>query len=83
MTAPRFRCLGFHPATGKDAYAVAVPGGILDALADVRVRQAAAALHAVVGAVLEAGKATDAELAAFVPSLHAVLGDCLEATALE
>ncbi|MEU6087547.1 hypothetical protein ABZ865_12185 [Streptomyces sp. NPDC047085] len=32
---------------------------------------------AVVGAVLEAGKASDAELAAFVPSLHAALDECV------
>jgi hypothetical protein len=77
MSAARLRSLGVDPATGKEAYAVTRPGGSLDAFADVHALRSAAALLAVVGAVLDAGRASDAELAAFVPSLHAVLGECL------
>jgi hypothetical protein len=50
------------PATGKEAF-VAV--------------EAAAVLVAVVGAVLEAGEASDVELAAFVRPLHAALDECV------
>jgi hypothetical protein len=62
---------------------VASPGGILELLADAHVLKSAAALLAVVGAVLEAGRASDAELAAFVPPLHAVLGECVGLIAAE
>lgn len=74
---PRLRSLGVDPATGKEAYAVTRPGGVLDAFADAYALKSAAALLAVVGAVLDAGNASDAELAVFVPSLHAALSDCV------
>ncbi|MFE1443299.1 hypothetical protein [Streptomyces sp. NPDC058739] len=76
MSASRLRSLGVDPATGKEAYAVTRPGGYLDALADAHAQRSAAALLAVVGAVLDAGQASDAELAAFVTALCAALGEC-------
>ncbi|MFE2595881.1 hypothetical protein ACFXCZ_05145 [Streptomyces sp. NPDC059396] len=45
--------------------------------ANVQALKAAAVLVTVVGAVLEGGKLSDAELAAFVPSLHAALEECV------
>jgi hypothetical protein len=77
MSAGRFRSVGVDPATGKEAFVVAEPGGFLEGLADVQALKAAAVLVAVVGAVLEVGEASDAELAAFVPSLHAALEECV------
>ncbi|MEV0207002.1 hypothetical protein AB0H97_17550 [Streptomyces sp. NPDC050788] len=75
MSASRPRSLGVDPATGKEAFVIARPGGFLDALADAYALQSAAALAAIVGAVLQAGEASDAELAALVPPLHAALDD--------
>ncbi|MGW2417885.1 hypothetical protein ACWC0C_01275 [Streptomyces sp. NPDC001709] len=77
MSASRLRSLGIDPATGKETYSVTRPGGYLEALADAHALKSAAALLAVVGAVLDAGNASDAELAAFVAPLHAALGDCV------
>lgn len=77
MDPRRPRSLGVDPATGKEAFAITRPGGLLEALADAHALRSAAALAAVVGAVLEAGKASDAELAAFVRPLHAALGECV------
>jgi hypothetical protein len=77
MNARRPRSLGVDPATGKEAFVIARPGSFLEALADAHALESAAALAAVVGAVLEAGEASDAELAALVPPLHAALGDCV------
>ncbi|MEU5534682.1 hypothetical protein [Streptomyces sp. NPDC020362] len=77
MSAWRPRSLGVDPATGKEAFVVARPGGLLESLADAHALEAAAVLVAVVGAVLEAGEASDAELAAFVPPLHAALDECV------
>ncbi|MFJ8110380.1 hypothetical protein [Streptomyces sp. NPDC096132] len=77
MTARRFRSLGVDPATGKEAFVVARPGGWLEELADVHALKAAAVLATVVGAVLEGGKSSDTELAAFVPALHAALEECV------
>jgi hypothetical protein len=77
MSASRPRSLGVDPATGKEAFVIARPGGFLDALADAHALQSAAALAAIVGAVLQAGEASDAELAALVPPLHAALDDCI------
>ncbi|MFF9285775.1 hypothetical protein [Streptomyces griseosporeus] len=65
------------PVTGKEAFVVAEPGGFLDGLADRHVVETAAVLVAVVGAVLEEGKACDVELAAFVRPLHAALEECV------
>ncbi|WP_320780202.1 hypothetical protein [Streptomyces sp. CRN 30] len=76
-STPRLRSLGFDPATGKEALAVTHPGGLLEALADAHALKAAALLVTVVGAVLEMGKAPDAELAAFVRPLHAALEECV------
>ncbi|MFF6785001.1 hypothetical protein [Streptomyces sp. NPDC012510] len=75
-TSSRLRSLGVDPGTGKEALAVTRPGGLLDELADVQALKAAAVLVAVVGAVLEGGKASDVELAAFVRPLHAALEEC-------
>lgn len=77
MSARRFRSVGLDPATGKEAFVVARPGGFLEELADAHALKAAAVLATVVGAVLEGGEASDAELAAFVPSLHAALEECV------
>jgi hypothetical protein len=77
MSGPRLRSLGVDPATGKEAFADTRPGGLLEALADVQALKAAAVLVTVVSAVLDAGKASDAELAAFVPALCAALEECV------
>ncbi|MEU6381347.1 hypothetical protein [Streptomyces sp. NPDC046909] len=77
MSARRLRSVGVDPATGKEAFVVAQPGGFLEELADAHALKAAAVLVTVVGAVLEGGKASDVELAAFVPSLHAALEECV------
>jgi hypothetical protein len=73
MSASRPRSIGVDPVTGKEAFVVARPGGFLAELADVHALKAAAVLVTVVGAVLEAGKASETELAAFVPPLYAAL----------
>ncbi|MDT0573131.1 hypothetical protein RM704_37725 [Streptomyces sp. DSM 3412] len=77
MSRPRLRSLGVDPATGREALADTRPGGLLEALADTHALKAAAVLVTVVGAVLEVGKASDAELAAFVPVLYAALEECV------
>ena len=77
MSGPRLRSIGVDPATGREAFADTRPGGLLEALADMQALKAAAVLVTVVGAVLEAGKASDAELAAFVPALCAALEECV------
>ena len=66
MSAKRFRSVGVDPATGKEAFVLTRPGGVLEELADAHALKAAAVLVTVVGAVLEAGRSSDAELAAFV-----------------
>jgi hypothetical protein len=77
MRTWRPRSIGVDPATGKEAFVVARPGGHLETLADMHALEAAAVLVAVVGAVLERGEASDAELAAFVSPLHAALDECV------
>ncbi|MFD9318145.1 hypothetical protein ACFWDQ_10630 [Streptomyces sp. NPDC060053] len=77
MSARRFRSVGVDPATGREAFVVARPGGMLEELADAHALKAAAVLVTVVGAVLDGGRASDTELAAFVPSLHAALEECV------
>ncbi|WP_200305811.1 hypothetical protein [Streptomyces adelaidensis] len=77
MSGSRLRSLGVDPVSGKEAFVVGRPGGLLEGLADAQALKAAAVLVTVVGAVLEAGKASEAELAAFVPSLHAALDECV------
>lgn len=77
MSTSRLRSIGVDPATGKEAFASTRPGGFLEALADEHALETAAVLVAVVGAVLEGGEASDAELAAFVPPLHAALDECV------
>ncbi|MCT9077216.1 hypothetical protein [Streptomyces fulvoviolaceus] len=77
MSRWRPRSLGVDPVTGKEALVVARPGGFLEALADAHALEAATVLLAVVAAVLEAGEASDAELAAFVSPLHAALDECV------
>ena len=76
-SAPRLRSLGLDPVTGKEALAVTHPGGRLEELAAAHALRTAAVLVTVVGAVLEAGKASDAELAAFATPLHAALEECV------
>jgi hypothetical protein len=77
MSVRHPRSLGIDPATGKEAFVIARPGGCLEALADAHALESAAVLAAVVGAVLDAGLASDAELAALVPPLHAALDECV------
>ncbi|MEU0339979.1 hypothetical protein ABZ092_13555 [Streptomyces bobili] len=77
MSGRRFRSLGGDPVTGKEAFVVASPGGVLEELADAHALKAAAVLVTVVGAVLQGGRSSDTELAAFVPSLHAALEECV------
>ncbi|MFF9058378.1 hypothetical protein ACF09K_06670 [Streptomyces sp. NPDC014882] len=77
MSARCFRSLGVDPTTGREAFVDARPGGVLDELADVHALKAAAVLVTVVGAVLEGGRSSDTELAAFVPALHAALEECV------
>ncbi|MCX3286830.1 hypothetical protein OR263_08915 [Streptomyces sp. NEAU-H22] len=72
-STPRLRSLGLGPDTGKEALAVT----LLEELAEEHALKAAAVLVTVVGAVLEVGKASDAELAAFVTPLHAALEECV------
>jgi hypothetical protein len=79
----RPRSLGVDPATGREAFVVARPGGFLEALADKHALEAAAVLVTVVGAVLEAGEVSDAELAAFVSPLHAALEECVGMMAVD
>lgn len=71
------RSLGVDPVTGKEAFVVARPGSFLEGLADAQALETAAVLVAVVGAVLEAGEASDVELAALVSPLHAALEECV------
>ncbi|MEV0743090.1 hypothetical protein AB0I51_45865 [Streptomyces sp. NPDC050549] len=75
--ASRLRSPGVDPETGKEAFAVTRPGGRLEELADAHALKAAAVLVTIVGAVLEVGKASDAELAACVTPLHAALEECV------
>lgn len=77
MSGQRLRSLGVDPATGREALADTRSGGLLEALADTHALKAAVVLVTVVGAVLEAGKASDAELAAFVPALYGALEECV------
>ncbi|MFF5477238.1 hypothetical protein ACFY5C_07850 [Streptomyces sp. NPDC012935] len=77
MSTSRLRSLGVDPITGKEALASTRSDGLLEALADAQALKAATVLLTVVGAVLEAGKASDTELAAFVPSLCAALEECV------
>ncbi|WP_216591544.1 hypothetical protein [Streptomyces brasiliscabiei] len=77
MSGARLRSLGADPATGREALADTRPGGVLEALADAQALKAAAVLVTVVGAVLEAGRASDAELAGFVPALCGALEECV------
>ncbi|WP_045558219.1 hypothetical protein [Streptomyces sp. FxanaA7] len=83
MSGQRLRSLGVDPATGREAFADTRPGGVLEGLADAQALKAAAVLVAVVGAVLEVGKASDAELASFVPALCATLEECVGIMAVE
>jgi hypothetical protein len=83
MSTSRLRSLGVDPATGKEAFVIARPGGFLESLAAAHALETAAVLVAAVGAVLEAGEASDAELAAFVLPLHAALDECVGMMAAE
>ncbi|KFF96755.1 hypothetical protein IQ62_34735 [Streptomyces scabiei] len=83
MSGQRLRSLGVDPATGREALADTRPGGLLDAPANAQALKAATVLVAVVGAVLEVGEASDAELAAFVPALCAALEECVGIMAVE
>ncbi|MFJ9542627.1 hypothetical protein ACIRPX_36000 [Streptomyces sp. NPDC101225] len=83
MSMSRLRSVGVDPLTGKVAFVVAQPGGFFEGLADARTLEAATALVAVVGAVLEGGKSSDAELAALVPTLHAALEECVDIMAAD
>ncbi|MET8127187.1 hypothetical protein [Streptomyces sp. NPDC005231] len=75
------RSLGTDPNSGKTIYAVTEPGGALERLADETAVMAAATLLGVMDDVLEAGEATEAELAAFVPVLVESLSEVTEVAA--
>ncbi|MGA5434801.1 hypothetical protein ACPCIZ_22755 [Streptomyces cellulosae] len=77
----QLRYLGTDATTGKSAYALPAPGGALERMADTTALETAAVVTALVGEVLDAGKATDAELAAFVPMLLAALRELTDVTA--
>lgn len=77
----QLRYLGTDATTGKSAYALPAPGGALERMADTTALETAAVVSALVGEVLDAGKATDAELAAFVPMLLAALRELTDVTA--
>jgi hypothetical protein len=79
MEQPRY--LGTDATTGKRAYAVTKPGGALERMADSTAMNTAAVVTRLVGEAVDAGKATDAELAAFVPVLLAALQELTEVTA--
>lgn len=74
----QLRYLGTDTTTGKRAYALPAPGGALERMADTTALETAAVVSALVGEVLDAGKASDAELAAFVPVLLAALRELTE-----
>ncbi|MFC5956729.1 hypothetical protein ACFP51_20300 [Streptomyces pratens] len=50
-------------------------------MADVTALETATVITALVGEILAAGKASDAELSAFVPALHAALAEVTEVAA--
>ncbi|MGV9876284.1 hypothetical protein ACWDUG_26845 [Streptomyces cellulosae] len=59
------RRLGYDAATGKAAYALTEPGGLLDAMADVTALETAAVWHALAGAMTD-GPQLSADEANFV-----------------
>lgn len=67
---------------GKSVYVIAAPGGTLEAVADRRDLESAAALAAIVRQVV-AGAPTSEELAAFVPLLLESLDRVIAVTARE
>ncbi|MFI6358870.1 hypothetical protein ACIBJF_41160 [Streptomyces sp. NPDC050743] len=75
------RNLGYDAVTGKRAYALTEPGGLLDTMANVTALETASVLTALVGEVLEGGKASDAELAVFVPALFESLSEVVNVAA--
>lgn len=75
------RYLGTDRATGKDIYCVPAPGGALERMADTTALETAAVVTAIVGEVLDAERASDSELAAFVPMLLAALRELTDVTA--
>jgi len=75
------RYIGTDTTTGKRAYAVTKPGGALERMADTTALETAVVVAELVGKALDAGKASDAELAAFVPVLLAALRELTEVTA--
>jgi len=77
----QLRYLGTDTTTGKRAYGLTAPGGALERMADRTALETAAVVTRLVGEALEAGKATDAELAAFVPVLLAALQELTEVAA--
>ncbi|MGI5511135.1 hypothetical protein [Streptomyces sp. CA-106131] len=77
----QLRYLGTDSATGKRAYAVPAPGGALERMADVTTVEAAAVLAALMGEILEAGNASDSELAVFVPALYESLSEVVNVAA--
>ncbi|WP_231157266.1 hypothetical protein [Streptomyces sp. CNZ748] len=73
--------MGTDRATGKTMLALPEPGGALERMADVTALETATVVTAIVGEILEAGKASDAELSSFVPTLHAALCEVTEVAA--
>lgn len=77
--SPRY--LGVDPVTGRSSFVVGSGSGVLDAAADIAGLEAAAALLAVVGSVLETDIASDAELAVFVDPLAEALAEVVSIAA--
>ncbi|MEV6989120.1 hypothetical protein AB0N87_07735 [Streptomyces sp. NPDC093228] len=76
------RLLGTDPLTGKNVFVVTEPGSPLDRFADTAEVEAAAALHAVVTTILEAGEAIgDAERAVFLEPVTTALGNVIAVAA--
>ncbi|GAB2445093.1 hypothetical protein GCM10027162_46540 [Streptomyces incanus] len=80
-TSRQPREIGGRTDSGKRIMVVAESGGVLERAADVFAVETADALSAVIGAILEADRASGEELAAFVPVLHASLVEVTQVAA--
>ncbi|GAA0666727.1 hypothetical protein GCM10009535_53180 [Streptomyces thermocarboxydovorans] len=71
------RRLGFDTATGKTAYALTEPGGLLDGIADITALQTAAAWHVLAAAMVEGGQLSGDEAASVLAHVTEALGAVL------
>ncbi|MFF3299969.1 hypothetical protein [Streptomyces sp. NPDC002908] len=72
-----------HELCGHLSLASTAPGGKLQEIADRYALETGAVVEDLVGSLLGAGMASDAELAAFAPVLHAALRDVLAVASRE